>query len=189
MTHLLAVHKRSQNKIHQGGFTFTELLVVIVMVSILSAIAVPSFFGFLQKAKVNNGLAKLQGALQEAQRQAVRKSQDCTVTFPSSGTLSNVQIFSSCFVASDGVSGGVPFKQLSNVQIRHNDATAPYSLTFNFRGNTDLANELVFTISNTDADGFQRCLVVSPGIGLMRMGNYPGNNINTPTLVNCTPTQ
>jgi prepilin-type N-terminal cleavage/methylation domain-containing protein len=189
MTHSPVVHKQKNKKISQEGFTFTELLVVIVMVGILSAIAVPSFFGFLQKAKVNNGLAKLQGAFQEAQRQAIRKSQDCTVTFPNSGTLSDVKIFSSCFVASDGVSGGVPFKQLSNVQIRHNDATAPYSVTFNFRGNTNLTNELIVTISNTDADSFQRCLVVSPGIGLMRMGNYPGNNITTPTLANCTPTQ
>ena len=61
------------------GFTLIELLVIILVVGILSAIAIPSFMNLLDKVNVNNAITDVRAALQTGQREAIRRSQVCTV--------------------------------------------------------------------------------------------------------------
>ncbi|WP_250125569.1 prepilin-type N-terminal cleavage/methylation domain-containing protein [Chroococcidiopsis sp. CCMEE 29] len=89
---LLIVRRNSQ------GFTLIETLVILIIIGILSAIAAPSYLGMLNRNKVNDGLTKVRGALQEAQREAIRRSRRCQVGL-SSGNQSMVT--SNCFVSVD----------------------------------------------------------------------------------------
>lgn len=66
------------------GFTLIETAIILVIVGILSAIAAPSFLGMLNRNKVNNALAQVQGTLQEAQTEAIRRSKRCAVGLSSS---------------------------------------------------------------------------------------------------------
>jgi prepilin-type N-terminal cleavage/methylation domain-containing protein len=67
-------------RIRQLGFTLIEMLVVISVVGVLAAIATPSFLSTMEAAKVDQTIAEIRGALQETQRQAIRKSQICSVS-------------------------------------------------------------------------------------------------------------
>ena len=80
------------------GFTLIEFIVILMIVGILSAISVPSFLGMLNRNKVNNALAQVQGALQEAQTEARRRSKRCTVGLSSSNQS---MLTSNCFVLVD----------------------------------------------------------------------------------------
>tara|TARA_B000000532_G_C18741840_1_gene351496 strand:- start:40 stop:570 length:531 start_codon:yes stop_codon:yes gene_type:complete len=50
---------------NKSGFTLVELIIVIAVLSILSAVAIPAFIGILKKAKVVNAKTNLIYILQE----------------------------------------------------------------------------------------------------------------------------
>jgi prepilin-type N-terminal cleavage/methylation domain-containing protein len=88
----LIVRRNSQ------GFTLIETLVILIIIGILSAIAAPSYLGMLNRNKVNDGLTKVRGALQETQRVAMRRSRKCLLSL-SSGNQS--MLTSNCFETPD----------------------------------------------------------------------------------------
>ncbi|AOX03233.1 hypothetical protein BJP34_30720 [Moorena producens PAL-8-15-08-1] len=71
--------KRKQN--NDAGFTFMELLIVILMVGILSSIAAPSWLAFVNRQRVNKVNERVLSVIQEAQRQAKNKKLHYSVSF------------------------------------------------------------------------------------------------------------
>jgi prepilin-type N-terminal cleavage/methylation domain-containing protein len=148
------------------GFTMLEITVVLMILGILAAIAVPSFLSMLNKSKVSDALAQVRGALQEAQREAIRKSMTCTVTVPKGN---NQTISSTCFVTGD--------RTLTDINIDYTN-TAPWTITFDYKGRTNDVNSSG-TIKLTSINGNTneiKCLVISQGLGIIRTGNYTGTN-------------
>ncbi|NEO37457.1 MAG: prepilin-type N-terminal cleavage/methylation domain-containing protein [Moorea sp. SIOASIH] len=64
-----------------AGFTFMELLIVILMVGILSSIAAPSWLAFVNRQRVNKVHERVLSVIQEAQRQAKNKKLSYSVSF------------------------------------------------------------------------------------------------------------
>ncbi len=160
---------------NEEGFTLTELMITGVVVSILAAIVAPNFLGLYDNYKVKSSFQELQGALQEAQRQAMRKSQTCKLQ------LDTVNI--------DGESrqritvekpGGDPNKYSGcllsdrildkNVTLTTTLSGNPPKLAFSFKGTTTDSGTIV--LSRSDGSGEKKCLAISNGLGIMRTGIY-----------------
>lgn len=171
------------NARNNQGFTLVETLVILIIVGILSAIAAPSFLNMFSRNKVNDALNQVQGALQEAQREAIRKSQSCTVTI----NKTDKKITSPCLITGERDlcdkrdSLGNCTQSRVAIEATTNLGTTP-SITFSFRGNTNNGGMIVVYSSDNSTD--QRgCLAISPGLGIMRTGKYSGSTTSA-TAVN-----
>lgn len=80
-------YSRLKRSIDTGGFTFLELLVVIVMVGIISAIAAPSWLSFLNRQRMNSARGELMNVLKNAQDEAQSRRQSVQVNFPDLANL------------------------------------------------------------------------------------------------------
>ncbi|MEM8672718.1 MAG: GspH/FimT family protein [Cyanobacteria bacterium P01_G01_bin.67] len=140
------------------GFTLIEMIITVIIIGVIAAIAAPNFLGLLNRNRANSGIAQIEGAIREAQRQAIKDSNSCTVNITS---------------ATRTVSGGC---LLSN-RVLDNNVTinSDQSITFSGKGNT--ANNATIVVS-TNNNTVQKCIVVSSGLGLIRKGDFDGTNCN-----------
>lgn len=177
-------HKNNQ------GFTIVETLAIFVIVGILSAIAAPSFLGLFTKTKVNDPVDQIRGALQEAQREAVRKSNPCNVILDTA----DHKITGSCLVTGERtLPDGVEMK--TNV-VPETGETKP-KIRFGIRGDTTFTIGISGTpidkssgkIVLFQADGStsdRKCVAISNGIGIIRSGTYSGDIDTAENITNGT---
>lgn len=74
------VHRQTQ-KNRQSGFTLVEVMVVVAIIGIVSAIAVPSYFSRRPKHDLNRAVREYYNLLQKAKITAIKDRGSCEVTF------------------------------------------------------------------------------------------------------------
>ena len=67
-------------RLAESGFTLTELMVVVAVLGVLAAIAVPSFQSLTQSQQVKNASFELFSSLSLARSEAIKRNGNVTVT-------------------------------------------------------------------------------------------------------------
>jgi prepilin-type N-terminal cleavage/methylation domain-containing protein len=151
------------------GFTKVELLVTVIIIGILASISIPSFVELLAAYRVKEGILQVEGALKEAQRQALAKSIICELKF-------NTTTKTIAAAPADCLS--------ENKTLASNLVIAANQLRFSFshRGNTVNSGTIV-VFSNNSLE--KRCLAISNGSGIMRTGIYTSNPTSSIRAIYC----
>ena len=85
-----------------------ELMIVIGIIAILSAITVPNLIGWYQHQGLRSAVVELQGNLQLAKMSAVKQNQDCSVNINTGAGSYNIPCIGKTVLLS-AYSGGVFF--------------------------------------------------------------------------------
>lgn len=158
-------HKNSQ------GFTLIETLIIVMIIGILSAISASSYLAFNSKRKVNDAVAKVQGALQECLRESMRRSKSYDVTL----NTTTKTVRGDCLVTGD--------RALPNeVVIATNIRGTPPTINFSYRGTITLPDAGTVVFSNADTSSEKKCLVISSPLAIMRTGKYEISATNPTTI-------
>jgi len=175
------------------GLTLLELLIVLALIGVMGAIAVPSFMAMYNNSKISDAVTQAQGALQEAQREAMRKSQTCSVKLVKIGQKINTTDTTSvttpvlrgnpesCLITGDRTLKGLVLNH--NVSTNDDSNETPWEITFDYKGRTNAvtnAGTVFFSIPNTPSQ--EKCITTSQGIGLFRTGKKNGNSCKTTQL-------
>ncbi len=175
----------------QRGVTLIETLVIVLVVGILAAIAVPSFLGAFNSRKIDDVATQIEGALKEVQSASIQQSLGCTVNIDRA-TAMITSTPPSCLPTGPRDLSKLGLAVLSNnksgVLIGLANLGATGEIKFSQRGSLAVGGPgstgMIVLYPSDGASQRNRCIAIASGIGIIRTGIYKGTTPATPTDTN-----
>ncbi|EAW45827.1 type II secretion system protein [Nodularia spumigena CS-584] len=153
------------------GFTLLETLTVILMIGILSAIAVPSWLGFVQTQSLNAGQSQVYSAMRQAQRQAKKEKLTFQASFREQNGIVQWAVHRDTVNPSDAnwnnLNSNICLDPETTLQLSNGVRRIKFDYTGNVK-QPPLGRITLSTLSTTCGGKVKRCVIVSTILGAMR---------------------
>jgi prepilin-type N-terminal cleavage/methylation domain-containing protein len=198
----LNVHHKNQ------GFTLLEILVALAITGILAALTLPNLLAWLNSNRVQEATDSIQSALQDAQKQAMRRGRICTINF-TNGTGTSPTVYSQiraseagCLVATNTNAGPLSLPQevfmvVGNFPNVPTTSSSP-GVQFSFRGHvpdlnfTPPQNQAIIVLypaANASTAPYpnqeRKCIVMASLLGIVKQGTYNDTSLTNLDASKC----
>jgi prepilin-type N-terminal cleavage/methylation domain-containing protein len=172
----------NKNRRNQG-FTTIEMIITLIIVGILAAVATPSFLEANARSQVNETVSKIQGALLEAQTQAIRSGRNgCQITINDEININGVDYRAITYTGPAPPAGESPCLLNSRIfpleTIINFDRRNQQVVNFSFKGTITTGSAFTLWVTHKqfseDVEDEAPCLVLSPPLGVIRTGFLDG---------------
>jgi prepilin-type N-terminal cleavage/methylation domain-containing protein len=165
-TYLLKFHLKHQPGI--SGYTLLELLVVLAIIGILSAIAAPSWVSFLNTQRLNAAQSQIQQALQEAKSNAKRDKMTWQVSFRQQNNKAQWLIHpQSNTIPANNWKSLDPAIKIDEAETTFVQSNGIWRVQFNYKGNLNGQLGRVTVVARQGGKA-KRCVITSTLIGAIR---------------------
>lgn len=172
------------NRQKNAGFTLLEAMIVVAIIGILAAMAVPSFQDMIERNRLQQVVEGLKSDLQFARTEAIKRSQTVLITRTpgNAGTWCyglTSKAACSCAQVTTTVADYCEIKRVlgSDFSTVNMDAAVGNNSSFNFRRGTIGADSVTFSTAHYAArstfSDVGRVRICTP-IGSTGISNYPG---------------
>jgi len=175
------------------GFTLIEILVVMLMVGVLSAIAAPSWLGFVNNQRLNSAQSQAFNALKLAQSNAKRSQIMWQATFRNTPNISQYAVHRTpTDDTTEAYWNSLPWENFdSGVRIVENTEAEPkttftqltaipepdvYRVQFKSSGVPNGLGEMGRITFKTNSGDRRKCIIISTLLGSMRVAENSGCN-------------
>jgi len=164
----------SQTETSAGGFSIIELLVVISVLGLLSALAIPGFRDLMARYQTSTVANEIVGVLTSARMESIRRGGSVVIQKKTTGTNScstNQEWSCGLILWTDTNHNGIldvgeQLKELdipARVVVRNMSGSSPSSMTFNRWGNANGINALHFRLIRSGVSTADRSVCVTSG--------------------------
>jgi Tfp pilus assembly protein FimT len=168
-------------KINQSsrGFTILELVIIVAIVGVLSAIAVPSWLGFFNRQQLNSASNQVYQAMRQAQSRSMQERETWQASFREGDSGVQWAVHRSSLAPNQ-----VAWNSFSNTIAIDSESNLPrsqgmYRVRFNYKGcpvynptdtctNTTIRTKGRLTLSSLNGGEAKRCVIVSTLLGALR---------------------
>ncbi|MGL5943235.1 MAG: pilus assembly FimT family protein [Waterburya sp.] len=172
---LLYNARRKSNK----GFTLIEMITTVIIVGVIAALAAPNFLGLLNQSRVKDGLAQVEGAIKEAQRQAIRRGKTCKIKFEARTVGGESRQAITVVTSANDITETVPSDFYNGCLLNERilptgvllDPSGITKITFTVKGNTDSDSDGIIKISHPQTTTV-KCLQIEGLLGNILTGDY-----------------
>lgn len=131
------------------GFTLIELLIVIAIIAIGAAIAVPQFSNYIARSRLKNDAQNVYSLLQEAKMLSIKEQTDIHIFFDTSSSPIMITVFSGPGANETWDNGGDDIfhsrlRLHPNTSYGHGNATTPAGNSFGSDHITYAGNDFTF---------------------------------------------